>query len=358
MTKLTPFSRHCSSGSRLRAAWWALLACLALAWGALPVRAETPPAFSSTFIQIWDRHDDWTEQNWDTLCADLKAMGIREIILQWSLITEPAFFWRLTPDRRMDVPNDRVDPAPVVDLIVEAARRHGLSVRFGLSEDPAWWEKIKNEAGLVEVFLNRLLQDQISLARTLVERYGEEPIFAGFYIPQEIDDATWIDAERLNRLSNHLTRLVDGLRELSPEVEISVSCFATGRNDPMGFAALMADLALSGNITEVLYQDGLGTERLLPSESAAYLEALAASMPRTGARLRVIVETFAPAEDGLDFVPAPINRIKQQLLQAQTLVSNDIIAFSIPDYLHPMAGPQAKTLHDDYQRYLDAQQPN
>ncbi len=326
---------------------------MALTWGALPVRADSPPAFSATFIQIWDRHAEWSGQTWDTLCADLKAMGVREIILQWSLITEPAFFWRLTPDRRMDVPLDRVDPAPAVDLIVDAARRHGLSVRFGLSEDPAWWEKIKNEAGLVEVFLNRLLQDQLSLARTLVERYGKDPVFAGFYIPQEIDDATWIDPERLNRLTKHLARLTDGLRERSPEVEVTVSCFATGHNDPAGFAGLMADLAQSGNITEVLYQDGLGTERLLPAESAAYLEALAASIPWTGARLRVIVETFAPTEDGLGFIPAPMERIEQQLLQAQTLAGNDIVAFSIPDYLHPLAGNTlAEVLYTDYVTYL------
>ncbi|WP_028571210.1 DUF4434 domain-containing protein [Desulfonatronum lacustre] len=326
---------------------------MALTWGALPVRADSPPAFSATFIQIWDRHAEWSEQTWDTLCADLKAMGVREIILQWSLITEPAFFWRLTPDQRMDVPHDRVDPAPAVDLLVDAARRHGLSVRFGLTEDRAWWEKIKNEAGLVEVFLNRLLQDQLSLARTLVERYGKDPVFAGFYIPQEIDDATWIDPERLNRLTKHLARLTDGLRELSPEVEVTVSCFATGHNDPAGFAALMADLAQSGNITEVLYQDGLGTERLLHAESAAYLEALAASIPRTGARLRVIVETFAPTEDGLGFIPAPMERIEQQLLQAQTLAGNDIVAFSIPDYLHPLAGNTlAEVLYTDYVTYL------
>ncbi|SMP65685.1 protein of unknown function [Desulfonatronum zhilinae] len=347
------FSRPCSSGSRFRAAWWALLASLVLAWGALPVQAGTPPAFSSTFIQIWDRHADWPEQTWDALCADLAEMGVREIILQWTLVTEPAFFWRLTPERRMDVPHDRVDPAPAVDLIVDTARRHGLSVRFGLTEDRAWWEKIKNEAGLVEVFLNRLLQDQLSLARTLVERYGKDPVFAGFYIPQEIDDATWIDPERLNRLTKHLARLTDGLRELSPEAEVTVSCFATGHNDPAGFAALMADLAQSGNITEVLYQDGLGTERLLHAESAAYLEALAASIPRTGARLRVIVETFAPTEDGLGFIPAPMERIEQQLLQAQTLAGNDIVAFSIPDYLHPLAGNTlAEVLYTDYVTYL------
>lgn len=326
---------------------------LALVWGALPARADSPPAFSSTFIQIWDRHADWPEQTWDALCADLAAMGVQEVILQWTLITEPAFFWRLTPDRRMEVPGDRVDPAPVVDLIVDAARRHGLSVRFGLSEDPAWWEKIKNEADLVEVFLNRLLQDQLSLARTLIERYGDYPVFAGFYIPQEIDDATWIDAQRRDRLTNHLARLTSGLRELSPEVETSISCFATGRNDPKGFAALMADLAHAANLTEVLYQDGLGTERLLPAESATYLETLATSMPRVGARLRVIVETFAPAEDGLDFIPATMERIEQQLLQAQALAGSDIVAFSIPDYLHSLTGGAlADNLHNNYLIYI------
>lgn len=192
----------------------------------------------------------------------------------------------------------------------------------------------------------------LSLARTLVERYGEDPVFAGFYIPQEIDDATWIDRERLNRLTNHLARLAEGLRELSPEVEIRISCFATGRDDPPGFAALMADLARSGKLTEVLYQDGLGTERLLPAESAAYLEALATSIPRTDVRLRVIVETFAPVAEGSGFVPAPMERIAEQLRQARQLADDDIVAFSIPDYLHPAAGHQAELLHDNYLKYL------
>lgn len=362
-----PCSPRCSSASRPRCArplrfpglvlFWAALVWVSPAPAASPARAQAlptqpPPAFSSTFIQLWDRHNDWPEETWAGLFADLAAMGVREVILQWALIAEPAFFWRLTPERRMEVPRDRVEPAPAVGLIVEAARGRGLRVRFGLSEDPAWWAKIKNEAGMVEVFLNRLLQDQLALAGTLAERHGDDPVFAGFYIPQEIEDRTWADPQRRSRLLRHMARLSEGLRAIAPDADLAVSCFATGHDDPAGFARLMADLAHAGGLGQVLYQDGLGTERLLPAESAAYLQALAAAVPQAGARVRAVVETFAPDPAGGGFVPGPMGRIARQLQQAQTLTGGDLVAFSIPDYAHPLAGPQAGALFREYVEYL------
>lgn len=384
-----PCSPPCSSASSHRctrpplllglALSWVVLIWGALAWAAPPVRgqalpvqtlpaqtlpgqtlpvqtllAQPLPAFSATFIQLWDRHNDWPEETWDGLCADLAAMGVREIILQWSLITEPAFLWRLTPDRRMEVPHDLVEPTPAVDLIVEAARGHGLRVRFGLSEDPAWWAKIKNEAGLVEVFLNRLLQDQLALASTLAERYGNDPVFAGFYIPQEIDDQTWIDQQRRFRLVQHVARLSEGLQMVAPDADLAISCFATGRDDPAGFAGLMLDLAHAGGLGQVLYQDGLGTKRLLPAESEAYLQALVLAVPQAGTRIRVVVETFAPNPAGEGLIPGTMHRIARQLQLALALTDGDVAAFSIPDYVHPLAGPKADVLYREYVEYLQS----
>ena len=286
------------------------------------------------------------------LCADLATLGVREVILQWSLRTEPAFFWRLTPDRRQEAPLDRVDPASAVERVVHAARSHGLKVRFGLTEDPAWWAEIRNESSVVEVFLNRLFQDQVALARTVTEMYGRDEVFAGLYIPQEIDDFTWLDPERRARLEAHLVRLAAVLREIRPETNLAISCFASGRNDPQGFAEFMAGLVRAGNIGQILYQDGLGTARLRFSESAAYLEALMPTVSAAGGRVRTVVETFAPAPQGQGFVPAAMDRVAAQLKQAQAINGADIVAFSLPDYAHPLAGPEAERLFRAYRAYL------
>lgn len=326
----------------------------ALLLPAAPALAEPDPGpvFHSTFVQLWGRHDAWTAAQWDGLCADLAELGVREIVLQWSLITEPAFYWRLTPDRRAEVPRDLVEPAPAVDLIVHAARRHGLRILFGLTEDPAWWMEIKNDGDLVEVFLNRLLQDQLALARTLVQRYGELELFAGFYIPQEIDDVAWIDAARRTGLKRHMERLGQGLRELRPGVEIAVSCFATGRDDPTGFARLMSDLVQVGNLNRILYQDGQGTGALRPWESEFYLQALGVEVGASQARVQSVVETFALDSEHQAFAPGPMDRIATQLLQARALTAEEIIAFSIPDYMHPAAGAEAAKLYREYRAYV------
>lgn len=320
---------------------------------AAPTFAETErkPVFYSTFLQLWERHDAWTASQWDQLCADLAELGVQEIILQWSLLTEPAFYWRLTPERRSEVPRDRVEPAPAVDLIAQAAQRHGLRVLFGLSEDSAWWLEIKNNADLVDVFLNRLLQDQLALAQTLIERYGERDLFAGFYIPQEIDDTAWIDAARRSGLKQHMARLGHGLHELRPGVDIAVSCFATGRDDPRGFARLMADLVLSGNLSRILYQDGQGTKALRLWESKFYLEALATEVGKGLARVQTVVETFTPDSKTQAFVPGSMDRIATQLRQAHVITAEKVVAFSIPDYMHPTAGADAAALYREYREY-------
>lgn len=344
-------SPPCSFGFR---PWFACFAVflLVLSCPGASAGVQKCPAFGSTFIQLWDRHEQWPQERWDRLCADLAELGVREIVLQWSLRTEPAFFWRLTPERRWDVPCDRVDPALAVERVVCAARRHGQKVRFGLTEDPAWWTEIHNEASLVEVFLNRLLQDQVALARTLAAVYGQDEVFAGFYLPQEVDDASWLDPARRACLEAHLTRLGAVLREIRPETSLAISCFATGGNDPRGFAELMASLARTGGIESVLYQDGLGTGRLRFSESAAYLETLVPTVAAAGGRVQVVVETFAPASQGQGFVPAAMNRVAAQLKQAYVLSGVDSVAFSLPDYVHPLAGPDAERLFRDYRAYL------
>ncbi len=350
-----PCSRRFFSGSEQRGGCglFTVLALAGILLLAAPAFAETEqkPVFHSTFMQLWERHDAWTPSQWDRLCADLAELGVQEIILQWSLLTEPAFYWRLTPDRRAEVPQDRVEPAPAVDLIAQAAQRHGLRILFGLSEDSAWWQEIKNNADLVDVFLNRLLQDQLALAQTLIERYGERDLFAGFYIPQEIDDTAWIDAQRRAGLKRHMARLGHGLHELRPGVEIAVSCFATGRDDPTGFARLLADLVLAGNLSRILYQDGQGTRALRSWETEFYLQALATEVGKGLARVQTVVETFTLDSENQAFAPGPMDRIATQLRRAYVLTAEKIVAFSIPDYMHPTSGAAAAGLYQEYREY-------
>jgi len=356
------------------------------------IDASGKPAFQATFLQLWNLHNSWTDTQWDALCASLKEMGVREVILQWCLITERPFFWRLTDERREEVPHDLMEPAPAVERVVRAAERAGLQVRFGLTHDPNWWAEITGAPQLVDTYLHRLLQDQTALAATLIERYGKNPAFTGFYVPQELDDKTWLDPAKFNLLTAHLFRLNTYLETLAPGRSTAVSCFFNGYDEPRQVSVFWSRLLIKTRMRGVYVQDGLGTGKLNPEGAILYMTAVAKGAAQAGAHPRAIVETFAltpepddePSEtpkdkafvksigpgrataaskvsaeeiaDGVNphpgFEPASMVRIKKQLAIARAAVGPDIIAFSLPEYATSQSGEKGEALAREYMKYL------
>ncbi len=353
-------------------AWLFALSSVA---GAIVDLPHEKPAFQSTFLQLWDVHNSWSDEKWDELCTSLSEMGIQQIILQWSLITERPFFWRLTDTRRELVPGDKVEPAPAVERVVRAAERAGLRVRFGLTYDPNWWEEISSTPGLVEVYLNRLRQDQIALAATLAERYGKHPVFVGFYIPQELDDKPWLGPAKFDILAEHLLRLNQFLENLLPRQNVAISCFFNGYDNPEHVSVFWNQLLSKAQLDEVFVQDGVGAGKLTLDESFLYLKAVAKGAAQAGAHAKAIVEIFAPIQDRTEkprerpgnrsgekesdhenlhpgFEPASIERIKLQLAAADAAMGPDIIAFSLATYATSQVGKKGKALAESYKMYL------
>jgi hypothetical protein len=308
----------------------------------------------------------------------LKGFGVEEIILQWSLVTERPFFWRLSDGRRDIVPLDRVSPAPAVQSVVRAAERAGLRVRFGLTHDPNWWEEIKSEAKLVGVYLNRLWQDQLALAGSLAESFGDSPSFAGFYVSQEIDDRTWLDREKVDLLSGHLQRLTGFLQEIKPDASVTISCFFNGRDDPAHVTRFWRQMFSTAGLDSLYVQDGIGTGKLALDEVALYMRAVSAAAVGTGAEIRAVVEIFddggsaqittdrVPGHSRLKttelsagenfygkYRPASMSRISGQLALARSILGPEIIAFSLPEYATPMGGKRAGQLGEEYRAYLE-----
>ena len=355
-----PCSRHClSTTDRRLARLVALVAPVILVWImlwlVLPTKAnasQSPPMFQTTFIQLWDKHNSWSQLTWDDLAVTLTSMGVQELVLQWTLITDPAFIWRLTEDRRAEVPHDLVEPAAAVEGIIQAAERARLRVRFGLTHDPNWWSEIANVAALVAPYLQRLWQDQRALADLLVERYGQSPVFAGFYIPQEIDDKTWLDPAKYRLLASHLTRLSTHLTEISPGTTTAISCFFNGFDSPAHAQQFWRELLSETALDAVYIQDGIGAEKLTLNEAALYLRAAVDGAHEAGAEAQIIVELFrqrrknaftspksrreseelaSEESDVLAFEPASMRRIAMQLRLANELSDAPIIAFSLPE---------------------------
>lgn len=344
-------------------------------------RCADVAALDGTFVQLTTAAATRPREEWERLFADLAALGIEEIFLQWTSADGVAFYEASAASNASgaddaacgsDAPStggaagasDQLaarhavgTPGGAVDLVLELAERHGQRVWLGLAHDAGWWAGIDRArpANEVEVFLARRRLANLAVARALAARAARTPAFAGWYVPDEVDDKNWLGEERGSLLATYLTQLADGLRELVPGAPVAVSGFAQGWATPEQLAHLWSAAASRAGLSLVLLQDGVGVRKLTLEDLEVYLPPLRAALAGTTARLGVVVELFTErtGEGGAEAktfvaVPAPLERIERQLAVARRFATGPLVAFSAPDYMSPFGGAEAERLFEDY----------
>lgn len=332
-----------------------VLAALVAAPPCARAAADAPcPELDGTFVQLTSAAAARPRAEWERLFTDQEALGIDEVFLQWTAADGVAFYPASAGE-----PRDAAEG--MVDLVLELAERHGQRVWLGLAHDAGWWTGIDRArpASEVEVFLARRRLANLAVARALAP-LASRPSFAGWYVPDEVDDVSWLGEERRTLLAEHLARLTSELRALAPKAPVAVSGFAAGRATPEQLARLWSTLVVQAQLALVLLQDGVGAGKLELDELAAYLPALRAALEPTSARLGVVIELFTarpePAGEGGGFAatPAPLERVEQQTALARRYASGPLVAFSVPDYMSPFAGAEAERLYASYRARLES----
>lgn len=309
--------------------------------------ASAPPPFTGTFLQLLAGHADWDPGRWEALFAALAAIGVGEVVVQWSVIDATPTY----PSRHFTAPAKISLPA-----VLEAARRHGLRLVLGLVHEGDYWTRIERDPKLVRVHFRRLLRDGLATARELLDLAGDNPALAGFYIPQEIDDRNWLDPQREKVLAEYLGDLTRGLHALAPGLPVAVSGFSNAFAEPELLGRFWQELLVATDIDRVLFQDGVGVGKLRPDEAEIFLAAVSRAAAEAGRRFTPVVETFSqvdgPPLNDKPFraEPAPLARLADQLRQAGRVPHDGIVAFSLPEYCSPLAGPQATALYEAYRR--------
>jgi len=327
-----------------------LLACL-IPVCPLRTAAGVSPRFTGTFVQLLGQHERWTTDQWQALFRSLRSIGVEELIVQWSVHDQTPFY----PSRHFKTAGHDVLPR-----VMEAASDQGFHVRIGLVHDSAYWRKIARNPKLVRVYFNRLLRANLAAARELNDLFGGSPAFAGFYIPQEIDDRTWLPPEHLAVLETYLTELRQGLRDIAPQASVAISGFSNAFADPELLGRTWQRLLAQSGIDQVLFQDGIGVGKLGLDDADVFLAAVADAARQDGRTFTPIVETFTQL-DGEPInkkpfraEPASLNRLIRQLALAGRTSHAGIMAFSLPEYCSPFGVPGAAAL---YQAYKDGLRP-
>jgi hypothetical protein len=320
---------------------------LAVLWGNYGVAGEKPaiPAarLKGTFLQLTAAHGDWQPADWARLFEYFKELRLSQLVIQWSVYDDLAFF----PTAAC-----RQAPRPPLSTIMQLADAAGLDVWVGLSHDPEFWDKIHRDPKLVEVYFRRVRLRDEAIARELAPQLQTHPSFRGWYITAEVDDVNWQEAPAREVLFAFLRDLSAFLHTLTPGATVALSGFTNARVDPKTLGRFWNELLGAAAIDRVLFQDGIGAEKLKLDELPIYLGVLAQASKAQSRKLQVVVELFRQASPKpFRAHPASWERVARQLEIAGCYSPDGIMAFSVPEYMTPLGGPEADNLFKAYRHY-------
>lgn len=237
--------------------------------------------------------------------------------------------------------DENLSLVPLVDAVL--AEAGGMRVTLGLRNEFAFWTRNRENraaafAGIYERTLP-LLEELAPFAR--------HPAFEGWYIPQEFDDVNWSRSDVRGAGADYLRGIARALRRRWPGSRVSVSAFANGRMAPAEYAKLWRRVVRYARLDEVLFQDGVGAQKLTIEQAADYLRALRKEL---GSRAGAVIETFEQVRaEPFAARPADPARIRRQLASAAAAGFAAPIAFSVPEYMTPLGGEQAAEVFREFQ---------
>ncbi len=323
---------------------WPYVALIASLLLSAPMRAQlldsAPARLGGTFLQLLDKHQGWTPAQWDSLFAYLRRLGVAQLVVQWSAYDESRFYAASQPGR-----------PSLLEHILHRADNARIRVWVGLHYDSGFWVAVNRDPTLVRVTLQRASNKLEEIARELRPLMEGHRSVAGWYILQEIDDTNWRDPLAEEVLVEYLTRVVAHLRATSPVKSIAISGFSNARLSPRQLAAFWGRVLAAAPVDILMFQDGVGADRIPPHEVATYLKLLRRSAEAAGTELQVVVELFQTSStkgSAFQAGPAPLDRVQRQLQVAGRHSMLPALAFSMLEYMTPLGGPRAAQLYHDY----------
>jgi hypothetical protein len=321
---------------------WIRLSCSILIFAATFLMAD-PQAeaaclgLKGTFLQLTNAQLARPAAEWRQLFDELRTIGINTLFLQWTVLDRKPLFQEVRHGTAANSP---------LSSILELAAQSGIRVWFGLDLDSSYWEEIKQPAEMLRPYFLRRLQDLAGFLGDLNAATADAS-FAGWYIPDEIDDRTWLDPGKRAVLKKYLTETVALLKVRRAGSKVAISGFSNSFADPDLLASFWADVIRASGIDLLLFQDGVGEGKVALENVGLYYEALNRAVRGVGAQLGAVVELFSLMPDGRR-LPATAGRIRAQIAAANRLTSFPAVAFSIPDYMSHLSGRQASDLLSNF----------
>jgi hypothetical protein len=301
------------------------------------------------YIQLVDENGAWPEAAWRSLFADYQKLGVKKLIIQWSVYEHKAFY------ASKHFASFETKPLETILTLADAA---DLRVLVGLSHDPHYWINIQDQDK--RAYLLDRLRKNTKVAAELATLVSQHKSFAGWYISEEIDDINWQTPVARDALASYLQQTSAFLRVVSPpRTAIGISGFANAKTPPKELEAFWSDLlGRVRALDRIYFQDGIGVGKLDLKNLDRYYQAIKNATTKAGRDFIPVVEVFKqtagePLTPGV-FAAAPteLPKLLQQLKIARQYAAQPVV-FGIAEYMTPGRGDAARAL---YNAYLDARQ--
>ncbi|WP_202304506.1 DUF4434 family protein [Dryocola clanedunensis] len=265
-------------------------------------------AMKGIFWQPQLRDNQVSEAKWQSLMHSLRREGFDTLILQWTRYGD-AF--------------THESESLALQQKAAAARSAGLRLIVGLYSDPDFFTRQKQPAAAQANYLNYLRTQDISQARSWLQKSGIEP--DGWYISAEIDDLNWREDTSRQQMLKWLGDTRFGLAAVSDK-PLYISSFFAGNMTPESFAGLNRQVKERG--INVWVQDGSGVGKMNSAQRALYLDAAAGCQTATPAS-GIVYELFS-INPGKTFSASPkTESVITALLAKKSSCHKDSLYFSL-----------------------------
>ncbi|HEX7004579.1 MAG TPA: DUF4434 domain-containing protein [Trueperaceae bacterium] len=247
--------------------------------------------------------------------------------------------------------DQKVELDPLGDLLA-AAETLDMKVWLGLSLDPTYWQGVFDPLASAET--------NIELMKELESRYGSSPALAGYYLPEEIDDRSFIEAKAHAAMVEYLASMAEAGHEIDRPVMVA-PYFGMNPNAD-AYADWWDETLAAAPIDVIAMQDGVGTKRTTVEEGVPVYRALKEVTDRHDVALWSDLEVFEQVHgwpvDGLAWQAqsANINTVIEQL-ELEAPYVDKFVVFDFSHYMSPRLGGEALELYQGYQEYLEDRTP-
>jgi hypothetical protein len=298
---------------------------------------------NSTFIQLYRTHHEWSHSQWEALFDEFESTQIKELIIQYGVYNNFAHF-----------PTDDFETTdtPPLETILAIAEARGIKVLVGLNFDEDYWDFLWDEDVHLANFLNESYVKSMLVANQINEIAQHYKSFKGWYISEEFEERTWNYYNRLNMIISYLGDLSYDLKVLTPAASIALSTYICSPPPAKGYYQTMGQVLANTDITDLYFQDGIGTGYVPQNTLFDYIFELKNATLENDCYFHVVVELFDDR-----YFPASIDRVIWQIQVANRAQPASICSFATPHYMSQFGRPGAKVLLSNYLKWLETQVP-